>query len=101
VDGVFATSGTGEALLDNASAEGTFEAQDVALSPEVSFDEVSGTFQLRPVRSQGQLRLLGVRATQDQEAFAGQGASQSDGRILLELNSARRQIRELTAGLSH
>jgi hypothetical protein len=38
---------------------------------------------------------------QDQEAFTGQGNSQPDGRILLELNSGKRQIRELTAGLSH
>jgi len=100
-EGAMLATGSGAALLAGASAEGTFEARNVTLAPEASFDEISGTFRFQPGRAAGQLRLLNIQAMQDQEAFTGQGNSQPDGRILLELNSGKRQIRELTAGLSH
>ncbi len=94
-NGSLNASGSGLALLRSAAAEGDFSAASVLLAPDAPFDQIAGAFRL----SSAELHLDNLQASQGPDSFTGQGASQPDGRILLELSSVRRQLRQLTAGL--
>ena len=83
------TLGTGIALLANAHASGTFAGDDLTLSPEAEFHSITGSFELTPG---GRLRLTGVQAAQGLESFSGQGATQADGKVLLELTSGKQRV---------
>ncbi len=98
-DGTLTAAGAGEALVDSAAAKGTFTAEAVTLAPDAEFDEMTGTYALTFAGGAARLGVDNVEATQGDDAYTGRGETQEDGRILLELNSARRQIRQLTAGL--
>ncbi len=98
VNGNLTAAGTGLGLLASAHMEGAFAARDVLLAPDAAFDEVSGHYVFR-ADALPDLVIDRVLARQDRETFTGQGASQPDGRIALELVSGRRQLRYLAAGL--
>ncbi len=99
IEGALTASGVGQALLASARSDGTFQASNVELTPDMDFDEISGSFHSALVGDAYQLELLNVRASKDDETYTGQGSSQPDGRILIEIASGKRQIRELMAGL--
>jgi hypothetical protein len=88
------TRGTGSSLLANAAATGAFTGDDLTLSPELDLRSISGNFELT---GGGRLRLMGIQAEQGAEAYSGQGLTQPDGRILLELTSGKRQVRVAVA----
>lgn len=98
-DGSLTAAGTGAALLSSASAKGNFTASGALLAPDALFDSIAGSFQLGPGADGPKLALDGLQATVGPETFTGRGSSQPDGRILLDLNSPVRQLRQLTAGL--
>ena len=98
-DGSLTAAGSGAALLSSATAKGNFTAEAVLLAPGAHFDSIAGSFQLVPGADGPKLTLGGLRAAVGAEDFTGRGSSQSDGLILLDLNSAARQLRQLTAGL--
>ncbi len=98
-DGSLTAVGSGAALLSSISAKGNFTAAGVLLAPGMRLDSIAGTFQLAPGAAEPKLALEDLQASLGPEAFTGRGASQPDGRILLDLNSATRQLRQLTAGL--
>ncbi len=97
-DGSLTANGTGAALLSSASAKGNFTAAGVLLAPDARFDSIAGSFQLGPA-AEPKLTLDNLQASLGPDTFTGQGSSQPDGRILLNLSSAGRQLRQLTAGL--
>ncbi len=98
-DGSLTANGGGAALLSSASANGNFTAAGVLLAPGARFDSISGSFQLDPGAEEPKLTLEDLQASLGPETFTGRGSSQPDGRILLDLNSVTRQLRQLTAGL--
>ena len=98
-EGSLTANGTGAALLASSSAKGTFIVSGALLAPGARFESVAGSFQLGPGASEPKLALENLQALMGAEAFTGQGSSQPDGRILLDLNSASRQLRQLTPGL--
>jgi AsmA family len=99
VEGTLDTSGAGIDLLANARLEGTFAARDATVAPEVTFDEISGSYRF-VAAVVPRLTLERVQARQDRDTLTGQGFSQPDGRITLDLSSGRRQIRYIAAGLA-
>jgi hypothetical protein len=88
--GTFATSGTGNDLFLNLRSEGTFQARAVDVVAEVPFRTLAGAYALTVGRSGPQVRLTALQAATAVERFLGQGSTQADGRLQLELVSTNR-----------
>jgi hypothetical protein len=89
LDGDVDTRGLGAALLANALAGGSFAAHTISLGPDLDFREIAGAYKV----AGGKLSLQGIEAQQGPDTLTGQAATQSDGRLLFELSSARKQLR--------
>jgi len=87
------TTGIGDNLLVNIRAQGTFEGREIALNPDTEVEQIAGSFRVSPVAGIPRLELSQLQVVQGADTLAGQGASQPDGRIVLELTSGRRQVR--------
>ena len=98
-DGQFDTSGTGEDVLLNGSSTGTFSAQDITLAADTTLTEISGGFLLSPAITGPRLVLTNIQASDALDTFTGQGASQTDGRIVLDLTTAAKRQVKLTGSL--
>jgi hypothetical protein len=92
VSGELTTAGTGLSLLANVRGDGTFEVRSLATAPE-SFGTVSGAFDFAMARTGPRLKLSGVQAAMGSEQFNGEGGTQADGRLLLDLTSQTRTVR--------
>ncbi|HYL35651.1 MAG TPA: AsmA family protein [Bryobacteraceae bacterium] len=93
IDGELETSGIGENLLLNLRSEGTFEGREITLAPETVVHGIAGTYRIAPASGIPRLLLSNLQVTQGLDTLVGQGSSQPDGRIVLELTSGRRQVR--------
>jgi hypothetical protein len=93
IDGQLETSGIGEDLLLGVRSEGTFEGREIMLGPDALVRDIAGSYRLAPVSGIPRLVLSNLQVAQGQDALTGQGSSQPDGRIVLELTSGRRQVR--------
>ncbi len=93
LEGALDTSGLGLELAANAQGEGTFSGTGITLAPDTAVDEITGEFHLDPAATGPRLLLSKVQVTQGQDILHGQGASQPDGRIVLDLVSGRKQVR--------
>jgi hypothetical protein len=93
LDGLLETSGLGLELAVHARGEGTFSGMGIALAPDTEVDEITGEFQLDAASTGPRLLLSKVQLTQGQDVLRGQGSSQPDGRIVLDLVSGRKQVR--------
>ncbi|BDC52691.1 hypothetical protein F183_A50060 [Bryobacterales bacterium F-183] len=80
----------GTQLLAQAVAKGTFRGQAVRLNPEWAFDDLSGNFTASaPASAAAQampkVTLTDVTLTQGGETYQGNGTTQADGKLVLEL----------------
>jgi hypothetical protein len=90
-DGAFETSGLGTDALQNLRATGVFSGQDLALSNEDMFNRIGGAFEFSFSDGSPNLKLSNVQASESDEAWSGNAATQSDGRIVIDLEHAGRQ----------
>jgi len=93
VDGEFETSGTGAGLLLNLRSKGTFEGRGIVLAPDAEMRAVSGSYRVAAANGIPRLLLSNVQVSQGADTLIGQGSSQPDGHLVLELTSGRRQVR--------
>ena len=93
VDGEFATSGIGAELLLNLRSKGTFEGRGIVLAPDAEMRVVSGAYRVAAANGIPRLLLSNVQVSQGADTLVGQGSSQPDGHLVLELTSGRRQVR--------
>jgi hypothetical protein len=93
LDGELITSGIGPALLLNLRSKGTFDGRGIMLAPDAEVREVSGSYRVGASYGVPRLLLSNVQVLQGAETLVGQGASQPDGHIVLELASGRKQVR--------
>jgi hypothetical protein len=93
VDGDFNSSGIGSDLLLNLRSQGTFEGRGIALAPDAEMRAVSGAYRVAASNGVPRLLLSNVQVSQGADTLVGQGSSQSDGHLVLELTSGRRQVR--------
>jgi AsmA protein len=93
IDGELQTRGIGAALLLNLRSKGTFDGRGIMLAPDAEVREVSGSYHLGGLSGVPRLLLSNVQVLQGAETLVGQGASQPDGHIVLELASGRKQVR--------
>jgi AsmA protein len=93
LDGELQTRGIGAALLLNLRSKGTFDGRGIMLAPDAAVREVSGSYRASAASGIPRLLLSNVQVLQGAETLVGQGASQPDGHIVLELASGRKQVR--------
>ena len=85
-------AGTGEALLASLRSEGSFSGQGFDSEPLDQFQLIEGCYVFAAVARAPRLRLTDLRLSAGKELFIGQGATQDDGRLLVQLSSPARQL---------
>ncbi len=90
--GEFASTGAGRDLLRNLQADGSFEGEGLTLAPSDTFENVAGRFRFTFAGGWPDLRLTDLQAMQEGDEWLGQGATQSDGTLLIDLAREGRQI---------
>jgi hypothetical protein len=93
IDGKLETRGIGSDVLLNLRSNGTFEGRGIMLAPDAEMREVSGAYRVSAANGVPRLLLSNLQVLQGAETLLGQGASQPDGHIVLELASGRKQVR--------
>jgi len=93
VEGELEASGIGESLLASATSEGSFEANNISLAPDVTVSAASGVYRLSLASGAPRLQLLNLQLEQNGDTLYGQGASQPDGRMVLDLIAGRKPVR--------
>ncbi len=96
LEGVLETQGLGNALALNAKSDGTFDGNGLTLAADTEVDEISGDYHLE---AGAHLIVSKVQVTQGPEVLHGQGASQADGRLVLELTTTARKPVRMTGML--
>jgi hypothetical protein len=86
------TAGTGDALLANLRSEGSFSGQGFDSEPLDQFQSIEGCYLFAVTSRAPRLRLTDLRLSAGKELFIGQGATQDDGRLLVQLSSPARQL---------
>jgi AsmA family len=92
VEGSASTEGLGAEVNASAQGEGTFTGEDISFAPDAGFETIAGNFVLSPGL---RVKLTDVQISQGLDTYSGQGTTQPDGKLLLELTGARRQLRLL------
>ena len=88
-DGSFDAAGEGLQLIETAHAEGHLRARSIVFSSDAEFPTASACFELQGTH----WKLGSVEVTQGGEVYYGSGASQSDGKLVLDLMKGSRQVR--------
>jgi hypothetical protein len=92
-EGTFATSGLGIESLRNLRATGTFEGSDLSFSDDDEFDRIAGQFDFKFADGWPDLKLSAIQASDGIEAWNGVASSNSDGKLIMDLEHAGRQRR--------
>jgi hypothetical protein len=92
-DATLETSGTGAELLANLRSEGTFNGRAVELASLPAFKTVSGSYKLVWSRNAPRLQFTDVQVATGGEVYTGRGATQEDGRILVQLSNGAKEMR--------
>ena len=82
-------AGEGLALLDSLHAEGHLRAHSIAFSADADFPFASACFEFQSTR----WKFGSVEVMQGGETYYGNGASQSDGKLVLDLLKGSRSVR--------
>jgi AsmA family len=90
---VLETAGTGAELLENLHAEGTFTGRALELASLPLLKSVSGSYKFVWARKAPRLLLTDLQLATGTEVFTGRGATQDDGRLLVQLSSGSREMR--------
>lgn len=91
-EGRFSSAGVGKDLLRNLTGEGSFTGQDLALSPNDNFENISGLFRFSFGGGWPDLRLSEIQALQNGDQWVGEGSTQSNGKLLVDLAHEGRQV---------
>ncbi|HEY1754173.1 MAG TPA: hypothetical protein VGG72_02165 [Bryobacteraceae bacterium] len=88
-EGVFDAEGEGLELIESAHAEGHLRGRSIVFSPDAEFPIASACFELQGTH----WKLGSIEVTQGGETYFGSGASQPDGKLVLDLMKGSRQVR--------
>ncbi|MGA3202055.1 MAG: AsmA family protein [Bryobacteraceae bacterium] len=86
------TDGTGPGILAGAHAEGRVHGRSITFSPEVEFRTGVACFEVSEQGQGERWKLSSVEVTQGADTYTGSGATQSDGRLVLDLLSRGRLV---------
>ena len=91
--GKIESAGLGPGLLSNVRAEGSLRGRGILFSPEAEFRSVTGRFEMKMAQGEPRWKLSDLDLIQGGETYSGEGTTQPDGRLILELASRGRQVR--------
>ncbi|MCC6362474.1 MAG: AsmA family protein [Bryobacterales bacterium] len=92
-DGKVQTSGTGLALLRNITSTGRFTGRELTFSGQGDFASIGGAYELSVPRGVPLLKLSALEASSGDELFTGQGATENDGKLYVDLTSGKKKLR--------
>ncbi|MEO8025567.1 MAG: hypothetical protein ABI823_03810, partial [Bryobacteraceae bacterium] len=84
-EGKLETEGLGSQLLAGARAEGTVKGRALTFAPDTELRTVSGQFEVSVGASGPKWRLQNVEASQGTDLLRGEGGTQADGKLVVEL----------------
>jgi hypothetical protein len=90
--GVIETAGTGLQLVTNLTADGTFTGSGFDFGG-LTGRAVSGNYNLAWGLTAPRLRLAALNVRSDDNTYTGQGATQSDGRLVVVLTDGSKEVR--------
>jgi len=93
LEGDLDSSGLGSDLILNARGDGDFEGRAIDFGPDAEELDITGAYHIGATAGIPRLLLQNVEVTQGPDTLVGQGASQPDGHVVLELTSGRKQVR--------
>lgn len=92
-EGAIRTSGAGDDLYWNLSAEGSFRAQGVTLGQDLQARAMSGAWGLRWDRKHPRLELNDLRLAEGDDVLTGQGLALDTGQLRIDLAQGERRLR--------
>ena len=92
LSGKVSAEGNGPALWASIKADGTLNGRSIAFSPDTEFRRASGRFQMNMTATGPRWKLSGLKVTQGNDSLSGEGTTQADGRLVLDLSSGNRQV---------
>lgn len=97
LDGSIESDGAGADLLAAAHGEGSLKGRSIAFTPDAEFRSISGCFEIAPAL---RIKLSCLEISQGVDTLTGAGATQSDGRLVLDLANHGRAVRYMTSAAS-
>jgi hypothetical protein len=92
LEGKATTAGTGADALLAFRAEGKFSGRSLLFGPELTPASASGDFTLSVSRTGPHWKLTDLEIASNGEKLVGEGETQADGRVLVELSSPLRTL---------
>jgi hypothetical protein len=92
-EGSVDADGAGSDILTSAHAEGRVRGHSITFSPDADFRTAAACFDFSDQR----WKLTSVEVTQGSDLLTGTGATQGDGRLLLDLSNKGRAVRYSTS----
>jgi hypothetical protein len=92
-EGSVDADGAGANILASAHAEGHVHGRGIVFTPDAEFRTASACFEVSEQAGAERWKLTSVEVTQGAETYTGSGATQGDGRLVLDLLSRGRQVR--------
>jgi hypothetical protein len=93
LEGILDAEGQGIDLFESARAEGTLRGRSILFAPDAEFRSVTARFEMLGGGAASRWKLSNVEVNQSGESLAGSGASQADGRLVLDLINRGRLLR--------
>jgi len=91
-DTVLESDGTGAELLAHLHSTGTFVASGLELDAVPDLETVSGSYDLVLAQMQPVLRFSDLQLVSGTDTYTGQGATQPDGQLLIQLSSGAKEM---------
>jgi hypothetical protein len=85
LEGILDAEGDGADLFEGAHAEGVLHGRSILFAQDAEFRSVTARFEMLGGGSASRWKLSNVEVNQSGESLAGTGASQADGRLVLDL----------------
>jgi hypothetical protein len=92
-DGTLDSEGSGIQLLTSLKGEGRFHGRSIAFAPEADFRTASGWFEVTAGVSGARWKITNLEVLQNGESYVGNGVTQPDGKLVLELANRGRQFK--------
>jgi hypothetical protein len=90
---VLEASGTGAELLAGLHSEGTFTARGLEMEALPDLESVSGAYSLVWAEPAPRLLFSDLQVVSGSETYTGQGGTQPDGRLVIQLTSGSKEMR--------
>jgi hypothetical protein len=91
-EGLLESSGTGTELLARLHSAGTFAARGLEMEALPDLQSVSGTYDVSWAQSVPRLSFPELQLVSGSETYTGQGDTQPDGRLLIQLSGAGKDL---------